>query len=502
MLTSDALRIRAESDPDREIFRCGEDTLTYGEWHRKSSDLARSFISQGVQQQERVVLSFSIDEWISYVIALLAVQKAGAVAVSVSSNLPSSTEQKVIAQTAARHSVGQIPIPGVNYLNWLETTQTPDPNFQVATDPAAIAEIVVTSGSTGLPKLVACPHGNLTWDTLSADQAASRFQNRTVQFLTHPPIGSNAAQRKVVNALRGTSSIYNVLPVFDALTVSHLMATRRIDVVALVPAKAAALLRACKGRSFSQVSWVHLGSAHTPPWMADGLTQLFPNAVIRNNYGLTEGGRFRIGGIYDAARPSWIGYPADGQSNDFSVLIMDDQGKELPTGTPGKLWIRDTTPYPRYYYGVDSSTGTTTYSADGWMCTNDIAFLEEDGSVTLVGRTSEIGNVGGLKVSLVEIEDEVAKLDCVIDCAAFKLPHRTTGDMIGIGIVSNPDDGARLELAKARLARELGYRLPRLWISVPEIPRTFTGKVEREKLAQIAINQFPDLKVTRSGDGR
>jgi acyl-CoA synthetase (AMP-forming)/AMP-acid ligase II len=493
--TSDALRIRAEAEPDREIFRCGEGALTYGQWHRRSSALAQSFISQGVRQRELVILSFSIDQWINYVIALLAVQKAGAVAVSLSSDLSGAAARKIIHQTAALHSVSRTPFPGVHALDCADLPRNHDWDFRAITDdPATIAEIVVTSGSTGLPKLVACPHGNLTQETLSADQAAEKFQNRTVQFLTHPPIGSNAAQRKVVNALRGTRFVYNIPSEFDGLVISQWLVTRRIEEVALVPAKAVALLRACQGRSFSQISQVHLGSARTPTWVADGLSQLFPNAVMLNEYGLTEGGRFRIGGIYDPRRPSWVGYPEYGQSNDLLIRITDDRGNELPTGTPGKLWIRDTTSYPRFYYGIGYGTGGA-HSAGGWMCTNDIAILEGDGSVTLVERTGEIANVSGLKVSLLEIEDEVTKLDCVLDCAAFIVPHRTTGDMIGMGIVNQLNDRVRLEQAKSRLSRELGYRFPRLWIRVPEIPRTFTGKVDRKTLSQLAMSQFPELSV-------
>ena len=88
MLTQDALKVRADSQPHREIFRCGEDNLTYGEWHRRSSALALSFIEQGVQQEECVALSFAMPEWINYVIALLAVQKVGAIAVSLPSSAP------------------------------------------------------------------------------------------------------------------------------------------------------------------------------------------------------------------------------------------------------------------------------------------------------------------------------------------------------------------------------------------------------------------------------
>jgi acyl-coenzyme A synthetase/AMP-(fatty) acid ligase len=492
MLTQDALRIRADSQPHREIFRCGEDNLTYGEWHRRSSALARSLMEQGVQQEECVALSFTVAEWINYVIALLAVQKVGAIAVSLPSSAPASTVQGILTRTAARHSIGQSAFPGVNHLDGVAASEAEDLDFRMEAGPAAIAEIVVTSGSTGVPKLVACPHGNLTWKTLSASEAAKKFQDKTEQFLTHPPVGSNAAQRKVINALRGTRCVYNILPSFDPALVSQLIASRGIETVALVPAKAVALLRACKGTSFEGVKRVHLSSASTPSWVAEGLARLFPNAMILNWYGLTEGGIFRIGDIYDSARPSRIGYPAERHS----VRITDDQGNELPAGTPGQLWVRDSAPYRRFYYPEDDTAVDDDF-ADGWMRTNDVASLEEDGAVTLTGRASNIANVGGLKVTLTEVEEEVATLEGVLDCAAFKLPHRTTGDMICIGIVSSHDDESRLEKAKARLAREFGYRFPRLWINVPAIPRTFTGKVERETLAQIALKQFPELDINQ-----
>ena len=168
----------------------------------------------------------------------------------------------------------------------------------------------------------------------------------------------------------------------------------------------------------------------------------------------------------------------------------------MAVGSAGKLWVRDPTPYRRFYYQKDCSSDDAR-PADDWVCTNDIAFLDEDGCVTLVGRASDIANVGGLKVPLTEVEEEVAAISGVLDCAAFILPHRTTGDLICIGIVSSPDDVSRLEEAKMRLARQLGSRFPRLWMSVSEIPRTFTGKVEREALVQLALARFPELSADR-----
>jgi acyl-coenzyme A synthetase/AMP-(fatty) acid ligase len=491
MLTSDALRIRADSQPHREIFRCGEETLTYGEWDRRSSALARSFMLQGIQQQECVILSFPGDQWISYVVALLAVQKVGAIAVSLPSALPVSIAEKVLTRTAARHSAGDIELPGVNRLDCIETAEGRALEFQVAAGPEAIAEILMTSGTTGTPKLVACPHGNLTWRTVPPE-VFERYQDQTAQSLSHPMIGSNAAQRTIVDALRGSLAVYNILPSFDPVTVFQLVESRQIEHVAFVPAKAAALLRAGRGMSFHTVRWFHLSSAHTPAWIANGLAQLFPEATILNKYGLTEGGRFRIEGAYDFSSPGRIGRPADGHS----VCVKDEQGNELPAGTTGELWVRDPTPYQRFYYREDDTAGDYC-SADGWVCTNDLAFIDEDGRVTLVGRTSDIANVGGLKVSLREVEEAVATIDGVLDCAAFSLPHRTTGEMICIGVVNSPADEMRLERAKAGLARQLGSRFPRLWITLPEIPRTFTGKIERGALAQRALTQFPELNTNR-----
>lgn len=492
MLTSDALRIRADAEPRREVFRCGEGCLTYIEWHRKSSALALRLIEQGVREQECVLLSFPLSEWISYVVALLAVQKAGAIAVSLPSQVNPSTAKKIISLTEARHGIGETAFPGISSLVCDATDTDQDPDFRVPVDPNAIAEIITTSGTTGSPKLVACPHGNLTWGTLSAAEAADRYGDEVVQFLSHPPIGSNAAQRAVTNALRGTPCLYNIPPSFDPVMVSRLIANRSIEQIAIVPAAATALLRVCQGMSFHAVTRVYLTAAFTPPWVASGLVELFPNATIFNNYGLTEGGGFRIGGSFDSARPGRVGRPLPGHS----VRITDDAGNTLPAGTPGTLWVRDSTPYKRFYYRDDSGTEDAR-SADGWICTNDVAILEEDGRVTLVGRTNDIANVGGLKVALQEVDEEVATIDGVLDCAAFLLPHRTTGDMICMGIVCAPEHAANLEKAKTRLAQELGYRSPRLWMNVTDIPRTATGKVKREALAEMARARYPELDNSR-----
>jgi long-chain acyl-CoA synthetase len=496
MLTSDALRIRAESQPERIIFQCGPDSLTYLDWHRRSSAAARGLVVLGVRQQECVLLTFNQNQWINYVIALLAVQKAGAIAVPLPEGLPKSMADKIAAITRARYavgsrySVGDMGIPGVRELSHPElmcdgNTQE---DFQVPVTPDQVAEIIMTSGTTGDPKLVACPHGNLAWETLSPEAAARRYGNEVVPHLSASLMGTNGAQRLVSNALRGTPFVYYLLPSFEPAEAARLIREMEISELTLVPVQATALLRYCEGISFERVVQIHLGSAHTPAWVANGLAALFPHAEILNKYGLTEGGQIRLRGRYDATRPGWIGHPRDGHS----VRITDNDGHELPARTQGMLWVRDSAPNQRYYYGDESSSESPS-SADGWISTGDIALMGDDGSVTLIGRTKDIANVGGLKVPLKDVDEAVAAMGGVLDCGAFVLPHRTVGDLICMAIVLEPGADTEIEEGKARIARQLGSWAPRFWTVVTEIPRTLTGKIRREFLADLARTEEPGL---------
>jgi benzoate-CoA ligase family protein len=201
--------------------------------------------------------------------------------------------------------------------------------------------------------------------------------------------------------------------------------------------------------------------------------------VILDGIGSTECLHIFIGNRLDDYRPGTSGKPVPG----YEVKIVDENGKLVPRGERGRLWIRSES-MAKYYWNKPEKTAET--MVDGWLNTGDTYRQDEDGYFIYDGRSDDMLKVGGIWCSPVEIEN------CLIGHIA----------VLEAAIVGQPDDNELIKpkafvvlkqegVGGAALTEELmalckktlaPYKYPR-WIEyVSELPKTATGKIQRFKL--------------------
>ena len=157
---------------------------------------------------------------------------------------------------------------------------------------------------------------------------------------------------------------------------------------------------------------------------------------------------------------------------------MDADGNPVPPGTVGELVTRG--PYlMEGYFGDEEETAR--YFRDGWGWTGDLGRADEDGYVTLVGRSREIIISGGFNIHPSEVETALATHPAVQDCTVFGVPDERWGETPVAYIVPATDVSADELIAHCtdRLAR---YKRPREIVFVDTIPRTPSGKVQKPHL--------------------
>ena len=149
-------------------------------------------------------------------------------------------------------------------------------------------------------------------------------------------------------------------------------------------------------------------------------------------------------------------------------------------GTTGNQWLvdenNDGTPEVMREINTDG-LGTLTCT----LYTNDRGHLDADGCLHLLGRTDDVINVGGFKVSPPEVEETALSLPGVHDCVCVGVPHPVTGQQLKLLVVL--DEGITLD--KKSLARQLhdrleAYKVPLLYEQVQAIRRTYNGKIDRK----------------------
>jgi len=478
------LAARAAAEPDRPALLLDDGrSLTFRQWEGRSDGVARGLLRRGVARGDRVALRFAEAGWLDFAVACVGVQKAAAVAVPLSTRLAPAETRDLLRQCAVAGVVhGEDAAPPAGHDAW---TATPATIACAGEGPPAVevragdvAQILATSGTTGRPRGVCASHANLTHGTSLAPR--QRPLAHSDRFLHAFPIGTNAAQTMLLNALTARPAAV-VATEFEPDRFCALIEAHRAGTVFLVPATAMALLNARAHDRHDVSSVLLLGStaAPLPPAVALALSAAFPNAAIVNTYTSTEAAPAQTTMVFDPERPWSVGRPL----HEDEVMIADERGRRLGPHEVGEVWLRSRAA-PRFYYG-DPETSARVF-AGGWVRMGDVGSLDADGYLSLVDREADAVKTGAFKVSTLQVEAAFYEHPAVAEACVVGVPHPVMGTMVAAAVVLRapvPLDDLRAFLGE-RLAR---HEVPTRIDVVEALPHNQAGKVvKREVRALLA----------------
>jgi acyl-CoA synthetase (AMP-forming)/AMP-acid ligase II/thioesterase domain-containing protein/acyl carrier protein len=195
-------------------------------------------------------------------------------------------------------------------------------------------------------------------------------------------------------------------------------------------------------------------------------------------YGMCEAGMVTAPAIpYDPAKAGSAGRIPEGE-----LAIRGDDGGFLRPGQTGQVVLRGPSVMPGYLF--DDIDGTPTGLQDGWLATGDVGTVDKDGFLTIVGRSKEIINRGGEKISPYDVEKALLLHPAVREAAAFAVPHPRLGENVGAAVVLH--GGAEitsLQLIDFIYDRLAPFQMPRHIHIVDRLPVGATGKISRPQLS-------------------
>ncbi|GGS10681.1 acyl-CoA synthetase [Streptomyces rubiginosohelvolus] len=514
------LDLRAATDPGRTALICGSHSLTFGAWRDRSSALAAGLRDRGLRPGARVVLRYGGGDWIAYAVAYCAVLRAGCVAVPLSdrqspatsahvladsgatallqpggADLPpdllpagvwSATEEEIGSEAGTGAGSGTSAGPGAEAEDGTGSGAGPatDHGLPDPPDPAALAQILYTSGTTGTPKGVTATHANLVHGCTSDERRRPLRHSR--HFLHAFPVGTNAGQTMLVNALDSAATAV-ATPQFTPGRFARLIEEYGVGSVFLVPAMAIELLGSQAARRYATDTVRLVGStaAALPGPVALGLARAFPRAQIVNYYTSTEAAPAQITLLFDPDRPDSPGRPAD--LRDLRITAPD--GTPLPPGEPGEVWLRSPTAPRAYLDGAGSGAAVVRGPANGgpevfrgrWVRMGDLGRVDEDGYLHLLDRERDVIKSGAHKVSTLQVEDALHAHPTVADAAAFGVPHPVLGAVVAAVVVPRGE----LTVPALRtflLDRLAAHELPARLLFHPSLPRNEGGKILKREL--------------------
>src|ERR1700728_2016320 len=194
----------------------------------------------------------------------------------------------------------------------------------------------------------------------------------------------------------------------------------------------------------SSVQMCSVGSAPLAPYVVERLQEKMPDAVVSNNYGMTE-----AGSAYcimpkgeSTRRPGSVGMIAP----PALVRIVDAQGQTVPADEVGEVRLQ-LPGHQREYFGDPEATAETWQ--DGWLVTGDLGKLDEDGYLYIVGRSKDVIIRGGNNVHAADVEHVLVQHPAVTEVAAVGGPHPVLGEDVVAFVVLHPGVEAGTEELRA-----------------------------------------------------
>ncbi|HEX6968363.1 MAG TPA: class I adenylate-forming enzyme family protein [Micromonosporaceae bacterium] len=478
----DLLRRRAELQPGRIALNVNDEAvMTYGEWDQRSNALAHGLIAAGVRHGQVVGLRYDDLDWIDYAIAYLGVLKAGATAIHLNRGVGAQETMRRLTwcrAVAVVHGAGNPPpdeFTGVTG-TVAELTGTDIGEVPVRVRVTDIADILFTSGTTGLAKASTSPHGNLTYGR--GPEGFYLFGDPE-PLLTPMPLGTTASATTMSFSVHTPSTLV-LCPTDDPERMAQLIERFRIGSVMITPWLALQLLRSGAGERYDLSCVETLANASTalPPAVARRLLKIMPNARINMSYAASEAVPASIGHTFDPADPLATGRPV----RNTELRIVGDDGAPVPPGELGEIWLRS--PAPKRYY-FDNPQLNERVHADRWTRTGDLGRVDERGMLYFFDRRNvAIRKPTGL-VSTIEVE-----------AALYEHPEVQEAAVFGVDRDGNPDDQdvvAAVVLGDAAKVDELptflrehltAEQLPVRIHVVESMPRSANGKVLKHELRE------------------
>lgn len=465
----------------------GGERMTFAGWDQAAAGTAGALASLGVGTGD--VVALLIPSSADYAVCYLAAMRLGAITTGLNPRLGPREISSVLRRTTPSvvvHPDGQVLPPEASgrlvprsELGAMRRhsppirTPPPDPDRPVA--------IVWTSGTTGDPKGAVFCHRNLTAVAVGAgalraprDRRISATPFSHVAYMTHVAEDIGYAMTTVVPATPWRAG--------EAL---GLMATEHVTVGQGVPSQWRLLLDHpdFPAADLGSLRICGTGAAPVPPVLVREMQDRLGCPVV---IGYTSTEAALTTGSLPGDAPERIAATVGRARDNVELRVVDDRDHRVPVGAVGNVQCRSAAMMLGYW--KDPQRTDSVITPDGWLRTGDGGWLDEDGYLTLLGRTSEMYLRGAYNVYPVEVERILSEHPSVAQVAVVAKADEVLGE-IGVAFVVPAGAPPSLDVLRSWTKEHIAdYKAPDMAVMVDQLPLTSMGKVDKRALAAQAAN--------------
>ncbi len=502
----------AEGHGESEFLVLGDQRITFSGFHDRVASLAAALTRQGVSPGDRVaIFATNRPEW---VVSFFAIVSAGAIVAAYNgwwtpAEAAYATELTspvvIIGDTRRLERIGSVPA-GTTVLEM--DRDLPDllaapadglPSTPIDEDDPAL--VLFTSGTTGRAKGTLISHRGLVGMVQSAFCAGAERVFTASRAGAAKPTGPGGDDRRT--AILMTSPLFHVSGLFGGALIGLTIGAKLVfrtgrfdpaDVLAIIERERItqwASLGSMGPRvldspelattDVSSVDNVGFGGAPVTPELQQRMREAFPNAAtgVGLGYGSSESVAVAtmIGGEDLVERPRSCGIAC----STFEIQIRDENGRTLPDGTDGGIYVRS--PYTMLGYWGDPDATAAALDDDGWLSMGDVGRMD-DGFLTINSRASDRILRAAENISPAEIELRLDAHPDVLEAAVVGVEHPELGQEVKAHVVvRSPEAVTVVDLERWVGETLAAFKVPSLWdIGTDRLPRNAAGKVVKSAL--------------------
>ncbi len=463
--------------PQKAALIQGQAEVSYEQLWREIESTAFWF-RQKAERGDRVIISASKN--IEFVYAYFGAHLAGMICVPIAPETNETRLARIVDVAKPKLIVGELSNKGAYDVIPFSDCKSDSLQSSIfkfdGTFPREdeIADLLFTTGTTGLPKGVALTYAN----QMAAADNINTFIGNTpedVELLALPISHSFGLGRLRCVLAKGATlvmlgSFASMKKFFGEMERCH------VTGFGMVPASWAYILKMSGekiGQFAEQLRYIEIGSAFMSLENKQKLMSLLPHTHICMHYGLTEASRSAFISFHDDAdHLTSAGKAAPGSE----IGVFNEKGEQIDCNIDGEICVKGDHVCSDYW-GMSKTDFKKDFFQD-YFRTGDWGHLDEDGYIHLVSRKKEIINVGGKKVSPIEVEEHLNEIDGIIESACVGIHDDVLGEVVKAYCVCSKDIDFE-EVKKVLFKQIETYKIPTVFESVENLPKTQNGKLQR-----------------------
>ncbi len=518
-VVGDMLARHAEERPDAIAIVDGDHRVTWSQLYRSSRRLALHFCALGIEPGD--VVALQLPNWHEYLTCYHAIQLAGAITVQIGADWRSAEmayglgigpakaaivanefldydypaalrelmpklpglEHVLVARGAAPE--GCISLDGL-LADAIEDRIAPETLAACRLSPDQICRIVFTSGTTGLAKAIM--HTNNTLAHSGRTVRADFNHDADDVILMYVPFATNYG---AIMGLQLPMTAGAGLVLMDRFSATRALELVEREGVTYIPGTPTAFIALTNSPAVERVRLDSLrlllsAGASFPVQSIKELRETLETTFI-DSFGMNEFGMGFWSLLDDD--PDEVAGTIGRAIPGVEARVVDTEGRELANGETGELVIRSAGMCAGYFNQPEANASS--WDADGWFRSGDLATVDDRGYFRIVGRSKDVIIRGGANVSPREIEEILIREPRIREVSVIGLPDDYYGEVVCACVIPKPGEAPTADQIRAYLeTRIASYKLPSHVVMLDEFPLNSMGKVRKDVLKQRVLRSI------------